>query len=307
MYQKHEIKIKKNTELLERYKESRKKSYEINNDECDKFLHDIFSEAELETLEKIAASMEFLSVNVEYYTDLLNLLSQFIYKPTASFTYGCVDENRPYASCKVDHHENDDEIHIVIEEYWNNRFELQCTNPLLDGGFSLFVDYDEVPEIIRFLYNTTQRHEYLQKKYAENHEKFGDCLTYNCISRYFDECENGEGAIGVFNHETDKYEIYGYGSADYGWGAAPMTGNVVDKAILRDNPDKIWYPTNPKIKWFYLYDELIEPAFYDTIESVRTNEKDEVWSESFLEEISGYTHDMFLDGDSFFDDIEVRM
>lgn len=306
MYQKQEIIVKKNAELLKRYEDCREKSYEMDEDEAYEFFKNNISDAERELIEKTYAAKDFISVEVAYYTDLLNLLSQFTYKSSPSMIYGYEDNNRPYASCKIDRNETDDEIHIVIEEYWNNRFELYATNPLFDNGFSLKVDYEEVPKIVRLLYNATQRHKYLQNQYAEKHEEFGDCLSYNCISRYFDECRNGEGAIGVFDNDENEYKMYGYGMADYGWGAEPMTENLVDKSILLDNPDKIWYPINPQIMWFYLYEETIYPVFDDAVESVCKNEKDAEWAKSFLEKI--YIHDDFLDeiGDSYFHDIEVH-
>ena len=139
-----------------------------------------------------------------------------------------------YINFNVEKNETDDEICVVIEEFLDNDFAL--------NGL-------EVPKIVEFLYNATKKLEYLQEQYAENHEKFGDCLRYSCISRYFDEISNGEGAIGIFNHEMNKFEIYGYGVACNGWSGEIMTDHIVDKSVLEQQPDKLWYATNPMIFW----------------------------------------------------------
>lgn len=247
MYQRQEIVIKKNAELMARYDEAF--SYFCNHDvDEEAYMREQFTENDMTLINMTKNANSFLSVEVEYYLDILKLLNGFLYKDPAFLK----SDEMPYVTFKMERQENEDEIRVIIDEYWNNHFEQRCVNPLMEDNMSISIDYDEVPKIVRLLYQATQRHEYLQNQYAENREEFGECLIYNCIGRYFDEVTNGEGTIGVFNHETNKYEKYGYGTANNGWSGNIMTGHIVDKSVLEQNPDKLWYATNPMICWLPL-------------------------------------------------------
>lgn len=94
----------------------------------------------------------FLSVEVEYYLDMLKLLNGFLYKDPAFLN----SDEMPYVSFKMERQENENEIRVIIDEYWNNHFEQRCVNPLMEDNMSISVDYDEVPKIVRFLYQATQ-------------------------------------------------------------------------------------------------------------------------------------------------------
>jgi len=183
MYQKHEFIIKKNQELMDRYAEVKTQMYEeISLIDEEEYISDKFSTEELECIARTERVMNFLNVDIRYYLDVLNLFKNFIYEPEISLTFG---ENEgmeaPYVTYTEKREETDDEIHIVIEEYWNNRFECQCLNPYNEDGFSDFTGYCEVPLVIRKLYNNIEGHTYLQREYSENHKVFGDEMYYSCF------------------------------------------------------------------------------------------------------------------------------
>lgn len=243
MYQRQEIIVKKNVQLMARYADALEQSMDagMSGTEEEQFMKSRFTEAEMGMIRATENVHAFLDVMVQYYLDILGLFEKF--------SYDSHGEPQPYVTCKTDRQENEDEIRIVIEEFWNNDFEQSCTNPLMEDGFKGWVDYDHVPKVVRFLYNGIAQHEFLQKEYAEHRELFGECLIYNCIARYFDEVSNGEGAIGIFDHETNRFDVYGYGAACNGWSGDILTDHFADRAMLEQQPDKLWYATNPMICW----------------------------------------------------------
>lgn len=249
MYQRQEIVVKKNTELMARFAEAEKQMREegVCSTEEEAFLKAHFTAEEMTLVNKTRNALAFLDVTVQYYLDILGLFEKFRYE-----SYG---ELQPYVTFNTDRQENDDEIRVVIEEFWNNCFELECSNFLMEDGIKVLVDYEQVPKVVRFLYNGIARHKYLLKEYSEHFERFEGCLIYNYIARYCDEQENGESAIGIFNHDTNRYERYGFGIADYGWSGKILTGHVIDKSVLAQNPDKVWHAVDPCLWWNSLDDE----------------------------------------------------
>lgn len=243
MYQRQEIIVKKNVQLMARYADALELSADagMSETEEEQFMKSRFTEAEMGMIRATENAHTYLNVMVQYYLDILGLFEKFRYE-----TYG---ELQPYVTFKTERDETEDEIRVVIEEFWNNCFELECTNPLMEDGFKGWVDYDQVPKAVRFLYNGIAQHEYLQKEYAEHHELFGESLCYNCIARYFDEISNGEGAIGIYDHETNSFDVYGYGGACNGWSGTILDGHEIDRSVLEQQPDKLWYATNPMICW----------------------------------------------------------
>ena len=241
MYQRQEIIVKKNAKLMARFEEAEKQMSEENvcSNEEEAFLKARFTAEEMSLVNKTRNAHAFLEVMVQYYLDILGLFEKFSYN-----YYG---EPKPYVTCKTDRQETEDEIRVVIEEFWNNDFEQNCLNPLMEDGFKGWVDYDLVPKAVRFLYNGISQHEFLQKEYAEHHELFDECLVYNCVARYLDENSNGEGAVGIFDHETNSFDVYGYGGAVNGWSGDILTDNYIDRSILEQQPDKLLNSTNPKI------------------------------------------------------------
>ncbi len=194
-------------------------------------------------------AQKFVQGAVTYYLDVLKLFGQFSYTPTESMVYIENEGSHPYVTFRSEQEETDRMQHIVIEEFWNNRFELQCLNPMQADGFSIFTESTEVPQAVRMLFHSIDKHNYLQNAYAENAEDFGDALEYRCMGRYFDGLMNGEGAVGVFDPAENAYVRYGYGRADAGWTGKPLDGNIVDLSVLSDAPEKIWYPVNPHMFW----------------------------------------------------------
>lgn len=249
MYQRQEIVVKKNVQLMARYADALELSADagMSETEEEQFMKSRFTEAEMGMIRATENAHTYLNVMVQYYLDILGLFEKFRYE-----TYG---ELQPYVTFKTERDETEDEIRVVIEEFWNNCFELECTNPLMEDGFKGWVDYDQVPKAVRFLYNGIAQHEFLQKEYAEHHELFGESLCYNCIARYCDELENGESAIGIFNHGTKTYDRYGFGIADHGWTGKILTDHVIDRSVLAQNPDKIWHAVDPCLWWNSLDDE----------------------------------------------------
>lgn len=199
-------------------------------------------------IRKNEKSMEFYHEHVAYYLDILKMIE--------AFGYGSKDddlksrESKPLLQFEVSRNETNEELGICIEEFWNDHFELEYLNSLCEDGFKQGVGFDEVPKALRVLLNSVDFHHYLQMKFAENHNNFGDNLKYNCISGYFDEFCNGEEAIGVFDHDENKYKRFGYGLADHGWSGEIMEGNVVDRSFLEQLHDKKWYSISPQIGWF---------------------------------------------------------
>ncbi len=214
-------------------------------------------------------AQKFVQAAVSYYLDVLKLFGQFSYTPTESMVYFENESSHPYVTFRTAQEETDEMQHIVIEEFWNNRFELQCLNPMQPDGFCLFVEDAEVPQAVRMLFHSIDKHHYLQNAYAENREDFGDALEYRCMGRYFDGLMDGEGAIGVFDPDENTYVRYGYGRADVGWTGKPLDGNIVDRSVLSDAPEKIWHPVNPHIFWRFLdgalvdYGEAVDEMFHD--------------------------------------------
>lgn len=197
-------------------------------------------------------ALEFVQRTVTYYLDVLKLFGQFSYTPAESMVYIENEGSHPYVTFRTEENETDGMYRIVIEEFWNNRFELQCLNPLQTDGFSAFADDAEVPQAVRMLFRSIDKHRYLQNAYAEHGTDFSNALEYRCTGRYFDGLMNGESAIGVFDPMENAYIRYGYGRADVGWTGKPLDGNIVDRSVLSDVPEKIWYPVNPHVFWRFL-------------------------------------------------------
>lgn len=222
MYQKHEIVIKKNAEMT-------------TAEEC-------------RICTETGDAMEFYREHIAYYLDMLKMIEAFGY----GFEEDDLEsgESQPLLQFEVNRNETDEELRLCIEEFWDDHFELEYLNPLFEDRFKPGVDFDEVPKALRVLLKSVDFHDYLQIKFAENHEKFGDDLKYNCISRYFDELCNGEEAIGIFDHDENQYKRLGYGLGDHGWTGEIMEGNTVDRSFLKQFPDKKWYSISPQIGWF---------------------------------------------------------
>lgn len=197
-------------------------------------------------------AQKFVQETATYYLDVLKLFGQFSYTPSESMVYIENEGSHPYVTYRSEQEDTESMYRIVIEEFWNNRFELQCLNPLQPDGFSVFVENTEVPPAVRMLFHNIDKHQYLQNAYAENAKDFGVTLEYRCTGRYFDGLMNGEGAIGVFDSKENAYIRYGYGKADVGWTGKTMDGNIVDRSVFSDTPDKIWHPVNPHMFWRFL-------------------------------------------------------
>jgi len=243
LYQKHEIIVKKNANLMEKFAVVEDEMYEkdiFSVEQEDQYLKSHFTDEEISLVTKTKNAYTYLKMIVQYYLDVLEILEKYSYE-----YYG---EKKPYVTLKKERQENENEIRIVIEEFWNDDFESSCINGFMDDGFSPFADYDELPRVVRFLYDGIDRHEFLQKEYVNNLEHYEGCVIYNCIARYFDNC-NCEGAIGVFNHEINEFDIYGYGVAMTGQSGSILEDNIIEREFLKQNPDKLWYPTNPLVCW----------------------------------------------------------
>lgn len=286
MYQKHEIVIRLNSELMNKMKAVEDDAFEAGKDPDDA-IGNAFSDDELTIISQTQNALSFVTDHIAFYTDALDALEPFSYCGDNT-VYGQKEDPRPYVEYQISRTEENDTLRIRLEEFWNGRFQLEGVNPLLNPAWNI----DLVPRFVGVIWEQLKGLKYLQNTYSELRESFGDMLQYDCVSRMYDECPNGDGAIGVYEKAQNRFKVYGYGMASYGWSGDLLEENKIDCSIFAENPDKLWHVTNPRFYW-NLLDAPTEDDFYsDNAEAMFAD-----FPEKFDEMIKESVNDDSQEGD----------
>ncbi len=183
---------------------------------------------------------KFYNEHIRSYIEMISFISSSDYKNERVLKNG-----EPVLKFQVTEDENEDNKIILINEFWNGNFMVNYSHKITHG-------INENPSEVEKLLKKTGCGNYLQNKFIESYNDLNNEIEYKCITRFFDNNGNGEGAVGIYNQKSNKYETIGYGSANNGWSGDIIKDGLVDKSYLNDNPDKIWYSINPKNRWYPL-------------------------------------------------------
>jgi len=266
MYQRQEFIIKKNTEVVKKVDGIIEEAYKIRSSGADVTTEEILfnrffagtepydyimancTEEEREIYQQSNYAENFYLEHVRFYIDMVKSLSGFEYTTQSC---GRVRDKKDVVEVKVTETDNETETRILIEEYWDGDFmQNVCASADFNNGLRIGYGYHQVPRAMIEIIIMVNYGMYLWEKYSEEYKEMDKVTEFNCFRRMFDVLPNGEGAIGFYNHETNKYEKIGYGKACNGWSGEEIKNCAIDRSYLRDNPDKIWYSVNPANHWY---------------------------------------------------------